>query len=329
MIEKSQSPDPARNPGSVMQNESVLPFQLDNSDVRGRIVRFKSVLGKILNRRDYPPSVEELVAETMVLTAVIGQSIKLRWKLSLQVRGDGPVRLIASDYFAPDSIGLPARIRVYTSYDSESTDPQAKLPFKETGKGYFAILIDQGESQTPYQGITPITGATIARCAERFFEQSEQLATRIVVATERSPRDNKICQAGGILVQHMPEKPAESPRPSRINGNGHAAEHDDWSRVSGLLATATEKEIAGSETSLETLLYRLFHEEQPRIFDRQAVEFGCTCSPEKVRRSLSIYSAKDISTMTTDQGTVDAVCQFCGASYVFDPASLGFEAQSG
>ena len=308
MIEKSQSPGPARNPGSVMQTESVLPFQLDNSDVRGRIVRFKSVLGKILNRRDYPPSVEELVAETMVLTAVIGQSIKLRWKLSLQVRGDGPVRLIASDYFAPDSIGLPARIRVYTSYDSESTDPQAKLPFKETGKGYFAILIDQGESQTPYQGITPITGATIARCAERFFEQSEQLATRIVVATERSPRDNKICQAGG---------------------NGHAAEHDDWSRVSGLLATATKKEIAGSETSLETLLYRLFHEEQPRIFDRQAVEFGCTCSPEKVRRSLSIYSAKDISTMTTDQGTVDAVCQFCGASYVFDPASLGFEAQSG
>ncbi|MDE0113591.1 MAG: Hsp33 family molecular chaperone HslO [Albidovulum sp.] len=313
----------------MMQTESVLPFQLDNSDVRGRIVRFKNVLGKILSRRKYPPSVEELVAETMVLTAVIGQSIKLRWKLSLQVRGDGPVRLIASDYFAPDSFGLPARIRVYSSFDSERTNPHASLPFKETGKGYFAVLIDQGESQTPYQGITPITGTTIARCAESFFEQSEQLATRIVVATERSAADNKICQAGGILVQHMPKKSSDSPRRSRINGNGHAAGHDDWCRVSSLLATATKREIAGDETTSEMLLYRLFHEEQPRVFERQPVEFGCTCSPEKVRRSLSVYSARDISTMTTDQGTVDAVCQFCGATYVFDPASLGFEAQIG
>ncbi len=312
-----------------MAIESVLPFQLDKSDIRGRIVRFKHVLGNLLSRRNYPPSVEELVAETTVLTAVIGQTIKLRWKLSLQFRGDGPVRLIASDYFAPDSIGMPARIRVYSSFDNERVDPVASLPFKETGQGYFAVLIDQGQGQTPYQGITPITGTTIARCAESFFEQSEQLATRIVLSTERSPDGKKICKAGGILVQHMPDKsPGLEPRPG-LNGNGSMLHADDWSRVSCLLATATNKEIAGEDLTLETLIFRLFHEEGPRVFNKQPVEFGCTCSPDKVRRSLSVYSAKDIATMTTERGTVDAVCQFCGESYVFDPSSLGFEAQRG
>ena len=312
-----------------MKTESVLPFQLDKSNVRGRIVRFKIVLGKNLDRWSYPPSVEELVAEAMVLTAVIGQTIKLRWKLSLQVRGDGPIRLIAADYFAPESIGLPASIRVYASYDAERVKELSKSPFKEIGSGYFAILIDQGKGQEPYQGITPIAGTTISRCAESFFQQSEQLSTRIVVATEKSTADSKISQAGGILVQHMPPKSSASRLRPEFNGNGHAADHDDWLRVSSLLSTATRTEIAGDEPSLENLIYRLFYEEQPRIFERQPVEFGCTCSPDKVRRSLSIYSAKDISTMTTEQGTVDAICQFCGTAYVFDPSSLGFEAHSG
>jgi molecular chaperone Hsp33 len=94
-----------------------------------------------------------------------------------------------------------------------------------------------------------------------------------------------------------------------------------------LLNTVEHLELIGPQLSPIDLLFRLFHEELPRIFDKQAVQFGCTCSEDRVRQSLSIYSAKDISTMTTDEGRVTADCQFCGAHYDLDPKSVGFESE--
>src|SRR5690606_39568105 len=106
-------------------------------------------------------------------------------------------------------------------------------------------------------------------------------------------------------------------------------EGESWSRANLLLDTVEELELIGPSVHPTDLLIRLFHEEQPRVFDAQSVQLGCTCSPDKVRQSLSIYSAKDIAHMTTDDGKVTADCQFCGAHYVFDPATLGFEARGG
>ena len=88
----------------------------------------------------------------------------------------------------------------------------------------------------------------------------------------------------------------------------------------------TALELIGPSVAPTDLLVRLFHEETPRVFDPQPVRFGCSCSADKVRQSLSIYSAKDIAHMTTDDGRVTADCQFCGAHYEFDPETLGFEA---
>ena len=96
-----------------------------------------------------------------------------------------------------------------------------------------------------------------------------------------------------------------------------------------LLDTVEDDELIGPSVQPTELLVRLFHEETPRVFETQPVAFGCTCNADKVRQSLSIYSARDIATMTTDEGTVTADCQFCGAHYVLDPATLGFEAESG
>ena len=106
---------------------------------------------------------------------------------------------------------------------------------------------------------------------------------------------------------------------------GDAAE--DWNHVNVLLDTAEEIELIGPSVQPTDLLVRLFHEEGPRVFDTQPVEFGCTCSADRVRESLSIYSAKDIAFMTTDEGIVTADCQFCSAHYEFDPKTLGFEAE--
>ena len=318
----------------IAWDDTVLPFQLDRTDTRGRVARLDGVLQQVLAQHNYPPAIEALVAEAALLTALIGQTIKLRWKLSLQVRGDGPARLIATDYYGPTEEGAPARIRAYASYDRDRLDPAGNA-FEQIGKGYFAILIDQGRDMTPYQGITPIAGGSLAACAETYFAQSEQLPTRFALSfgQSQSPGEALHWRAGGVMLQQMPEaSPFASGGGSGEGGlleaddilDGDAAE--DWNHVNVLLDTAEDIELIGPSVQPSELLVRLFHEDGPRVFDAQPVTFGCTCSADRVRQSLSIYSAKDIGHMTTDEGIVTADCQFCGAHYEFDPSTLGFEA---
>ena len=313
-------------------DDSVLPFQLDVPDMRGRVARLDGVLDGILKQHDYPPQVEALVAEMTLLTALIGQTIKLRWKLSLQVQSKGAVRMIATDYFAPQVEGEPARIRAYASFDRERLTEAPAM--EQIGEGYFAILIDQGKGTAPYQGITPLTGGTLSDCAEAYFAQSEQLPTRFSLSFGLStePGAAEHWRAGGIMLQHMPKA---SPFVAEQTGSGDVlrapdlvdgSEEENWNRVNILLDTVDELELIGPALPPTDLLVRLFHEESPRVYDAQAVRFGCTCSEDRVRQTLSIYSASDIEKMTTDDGRVTADCQFCGAHYDLDPATVGFEA---
>lgn len=321
----------------IAWDDTVLPFQLDRSDIRGRVARLDGVLEAVLSQHDYPAPVEAMVAETALLTALIGQTIKLRWKLSLQVRSDGPLRLIATDYYGPQEEGAPARLRAYASFDAERLNPEAD-PFSQIGKGYFAILIDQGRGMTPYQGITPLSGASISACAETYFAQSEQIPTRFSLSYGRStlPGQEERWRAGGVMLQLMPE--ASPLRPEAEGGTGEGGlltaedildvdKNEDWRRVNMHLDTVETMELIGPKVHPTDLLVRLFHEETPRVFDPQPLKFGCTCSEDRVRQSLSIYSAKDIGHMTTPEGTVTADCQFCGAHYVLDPKTVGFEAE--
>ena len=324
--------------GAIAWDDTVLPFQLDRSDIRGRVARLDGVLEEVLKQHDYPAVIEALVAEMALLTAMIGQAMKLRWKLSLQVRGEGPARIIATDYYAPTDDGAPARIRAYASYNKDTIDPKGD-GFAQIGKGYFAILIHQGEDMTPYQGITPIAGGSLSACAETYFAQSEQLPTKFSLSygQNQMPGEAVKWRAGGLMLQHMPKASIEAPSgevPVRDDGLTDpldfldADDGENWTRATTLLHTVDDMELIGPTVSPTELLVRLFHEEAPRVFDPNQVRFGCTCSEEKVRQSLSIYSAKDIGTMTTDEGTVTADCQFCGSHYVFAPETLGFEAKA-
>lgn len=313
-------------------DDTVLPFQLDDADIRGRIARLDGVLGGILKQHDYPPQVEALVAEMALLTALIGQTIKLRWKLSLQVQSKGgAVRMIATDYYGPDKKGQPARIRAYASYDADKLTDAA--PFDQLGQGYFAVMIDQGQGMKPYQGITPLDGTSLAACAEAYFAQSEQLPTRFSLSFGQSTEadTSEHWRAGGVMLQHLPKA---SPFAAQGDGTGeilqaadivHGDEAENWARVNILLDTVEEIELVGPRVAPTELLYRLFHEETPRVYGAQPVRFGCTCSEDRVRQSLSIYSMKDIEKMTTDDGRVTADCQFCGAHYVLNPGTLGFD----
>ncbi|MEL7281426.1 MAG: Hsp33 family molecular chaperone HslO [Pseudomonadota bacterium] len=320
----------------IAWDDTILPFQLDASDTRGRLARLDGVLDGILKQHDYPPAVEALVAEAALLTALIGQTIGLRWKLSLQVQTNGPVRMIATDYFAPQSENEIAKMRAYASFDADRIEDGA--PFDQLGEGYFAVLIDQGPGTDPYQGITPIAGGSISACAEAYFAQSEQLPTRFALSFGRSTEAGgaEHWRAGGFMLQHMPKASPEM----QGGGSGEGGlllasdllnddDEENWNRVNILLDTVEELELIGPSVPPTDLLVRLFHEESPRVFDAQSVRFGCTCSEERVRQSLSIYSAKDIRTMITSEGVVTADCQFCGAHYRLDPKTLGFDAVQG
>jgi len=322
------------NGKKLVWDDSVLPFQLDASDIRGRVARLDGVLDGILKQHAYPRAVEALVAEMALLTALIGQTIKLRWKLSLQVQSNGPVRMIATDYYAPQSDGEAAQIRAYASFDSERLTDGAV--FDQVGEGYFAVLIDQGSDMKPYQGITPLVGRSLSDSAEAYFAQSEQLPTRFSLSFGRSrePGGAEHWRAGGVMLQHMPKA---SPLMAAGEGKGEVLtardlvggdELENWNRANILLDTVEELELIGPTVPPTDLLVRLFSEEEPRVFDTQAVRFGCTCSQERVRQSLSIYSAREIGTMIADDGRVQADCQFCGTHYVLDPASVGFEAET-
>ena len=319
----------------ITWDDTVLPFQLDASDIRGRVVRLDGVLDRVLTQHKYPPQIEALVAEAALLTALIGQSIKLRWKLSLQIRGKGPARLIATDYYGPTEDGQAARIRAYASYDAERLDPAADA-FSQIGEGYFAVMLDQGTGMTPYQGFTPIAGRSLSDCAQTYFAQSEQLPTRFALTFGKSqtPGQASHWRGGGVMLQHMPQV-GMSVAAEGGSGEGGLLEHTDilagepaenWNRANALLDTVEELELIGPSVAPTDLLVRLFHEEEPRVFETTPVHFGCSCSADKVRQTMSIYSQKDIGHMTTPEGIVTADCQFCGAHYEFDPKTLGFEA---
>ena len=264
----------------LVWDDTVLPFQLDASDIRGRVAR-----------------------------------------------------MIATDYYGPTEEGEPARIRAYASYDADRLTDGA--PFENIGEGYFAIIIDQGQDMAPYQGISPLVGPTLSASAEAYFAQSEQLPTRFQLSFGQSTEGSGDAhwRAGGVMLQHMPEA---SPLMAKAPGEGdilkptdllHGDKQENWNRVNILLDTVEELELIGPHVPPNDLLTRLFHEELPRVFDPQAVRFGCTCSEDRVRQSLSIYSARDIETMTTDDGRVTADCQFCGAHYDLDPKTVGFDAE--
>ncbi|MEO1291563.1 MAG: Hsp33 family molecular chaperone HslO [Pseudomonadota bacterium] len=317
-------------------DDAVLPFQLDSLDLRGRVVRLDQTLDTILSQHRYPPSVSALVGEASLLTAMIGQAMKLRGRFSLQARGEGQVGLIATDYFAPKEEGGPAHIRAYAQFKPE-TPEMVEDPFTLLGGGLFAMTIDQGAHMHPYQGLVPLAGGSLSDCAASYFAQSEQIATRFYTGIGRAaaPGGPEKWRAGGIMVQHLAEFGEGATPPDAPSGEDGLLtaqdvadmgdRSDDWRNVNAKIDSVEMIELIGPHVSPETLLWRLFHEDAPRVYPSQAIRFGCTCSRDKVETLLRQFPAEDLEEMMTPEGDIVADCQFCGTAYAFSAATIAGE----
>jgi molecular chaperone Hsp33 len=306
-------------------DDHVVPYEVGPLDVRGRIVQLGPMLDSILTRHDYPEPVNRLLAEVVVLTVLLGTSLKFDGKFILQTRSDGPVDLLVADFSTPQSL------RAYARFDRERLDAAVAegrdRPQDLLGNGVLALTVDQGPHMQRYQGIVELDGASLEDVARVYFRQSEQIPTDVRLSVGRqvmpgSERDQ--WRAGGILAQFLPASPERLRRPDLPGGDG--SEQPDptdnsWRELLLLLGTVEPAELIDPTVGTERLLYRLFHEHGVRVFDGVRVVDQCSCSDEKIRALLDRFSAEEI-TQSTEDGRITVTCQFCSKSYGFDPSEF-------
>jgi molecular chaperone Hsp33 len=295
-------------------DDLVLPFQAEQADVLGRLVQLGPTVDTILSRHAYPEPVSRLLGEAVALTALLGVSLKSEGKLILQATTDGPVDLLVADF------SVPGFLRGYARFDAErlaalDADDDAAL----LGHGHLAMTIDRGVDTERYQGVVPLEGESLTEAADTYFRQSEQLPTFIRLAVARHFRAGEngegawTWRAGGLLVQKL----------TREGGVSSLKEfEEDWTRAKSLAETVEDHELLDPMLSPERLLFRLFHEEQVRVYRAIPLQTYCSCSRERVEELLDRFSAEDIAEMTVD-GEVWVTCEFCNARYSFDPDSFG------
>lgn len=290
-------------------------FQLESSNLRGRVVRLGSVLDDILQAHNYPFHVSHMVAETVALSALLSSMLKYDGVFTLQAQGDGPVGMVVSDM---TSAGI---LRGCSHFDAErlqhgieqlsamnDTESSQNHYAQLLGKGYLAFTVDQAGKQDRYQGIVELKGASLVDCVQHYFTQSEQIGTGIKIAV--GMRGGK-WRAGGVMLQHMPE---DHTNPEAAISN---VREDDWRRAMILMGSCTDNELLDPMLHSNILLTRLFHEEGIRVYEPKDVYKGCRCSEEKVENVIGMMSQDDLDYMTQD-GQISMRCEFCSREYVFE-----------
>jgi molecular chaperone Hsp33 len=289
------------------RGDFVRSFQIEGMNVRGRIVHLTDLSDRVIAAHAYP--------EALALTALLGASLKFEGVLTLQTRSDGPLRMIVADYTTPGTL------RACATFNRDAVLALGPTPaFADiVGKGSLAITIDPGGDMERYQGIVPLDGVGLADAAMSYFEQSEQIPTRIKlsVATLSSRGDARPhWRAGGIVIQNLAALGGrDAPKP------GQDVE-EDWNRASILFATVEPHELVDPQVEAERLLFRLYHEDGVRVFETQTLEFGCRCSAERVSTVLSQYPPSEVRELAEGDGYVHATCEFCSTVYRFSPDEI-------
>ena len=322
---------PSRAPAETPTEDAILPFEVASLDLRGRVVRLGAALDQTLAAHDYPAPVAKLLGEAIVLTVLLGSSLKFDGRFILQTQTDGPVRMLVVDF------NSPGRIRACARFDRSRVEAaiaaRAASAGELLGSGHLAMTIDQGPDMSRYQGLVALSGGGLEDAAHEYFLRSEQIPTRVrlavaeeISADKTGPRHR--WRAGGILLQFLPKKAERMRGPDLDPGDApegtapHAMTEDDaWVAGRSLIATVEDIELIDPELSSERLLYRLFHEHGVRVFRAVEVEAKCSCSRQSVEAMLKSFSQDDRDHMV-ENGVISVTCEFCSSTYVFAPEDV-------
>jgi molecular chaperone Hsp33 len=317
----------SRAPAADAGDDMILPFEVAPLDLRGRVVRLGPALDEILNAHAYPAPISKLLGEAIVLTVLLGSSLKFDGRFILQTKTDGPVRMLVVDYRSP------GRVRACAQFDPAVIAGAPKSAGELLGRGHLAMTIDQGQEMNRYQGLVALSGGNLEDAAHEYFLRSEQIPTRVRLAVAEELRagaggSRHRWRAGGMLLQFLPKKAERMRGPDLDPGDAPAGvvrhdvpEDDAWVEGRSLIATVEDIELIDPSLSSEGLLYRLFHEHGVRVFKSAAVEAKCSCSRGSVTDMLKSFSQADRDEMVQD-GVISVTCEFCNSKYVFAPAEV-------
>ncbi len=285
-------------------SDCVLSFTIPSRHARGRVVRLGPVLETILAAHAYPPAITHLLAEALVVTALIGSLLKQgEGQLTMQAQTEGGiVELLVCDFRSGE-------LRGYVRHDPERLAQLGANPslYALFGKGYLAITFDIATTGQRYQGIVPLEGNNLAEACESYFAQSEQVPTLIRVGVRSSASG---CIAGGMLVQHLAE--GEQGR-ERLHVR---LDHPEWEHIAALAGSVRHDELVDTDLSLEALVWRLFHEEdEVRVEQGAPLVRGCRCTLEHYADIIARFPEEDRTEMRDDRGIIVVDCAFCSKTF--------------
>jgi len=264
-------------------------FLFENLQIRGELVHLDATWRAVLERHDYPEPVREMLAQSMVAGALLAATLKFEGSITVQVQGDGPISLLVVEATAERTL------RGLAQWQAEVPAGDLKARF---GNGRIVITIDSGRGDR-YQGIVALEGDSLSDALDNYLERSEQLATRMWLAYDGE-------RASGLLVQKLPEQTGADP--------------DAWDRVVTLGQTITGAELL--ELEPKEVIHRLFHEEDIRLFEPEAVSFRCSCTRDRVRSALRGLGREELQDILAQQGTISVNCDFCNQHYGFDAVDV-------
>jgi molecular chaperone Hsp33 len=298
-------------PTTQLNTDVALGVAIPSRNARGRFARLSSVVDQVLSNHGYPPVIERLLAEALVLTALFGSLLKEpEGQVTIQAQSEsGVVDLLVCDY-------RNGELRGYARHDRERLLDAGPNPSLQTlfGKGYLAITFDHPVMKERYQGIVPLEGDSLGQAAQSFFAQSEQIPSIVRLAAEKHG-DRWV--AGGMLLQHLPE--GEEGR-ERLHTR---LDHPDWPHVAILAGSVKPEELTDESLPIDTLVWRLFHEEEEvRTLPALSLARGCRCDPDYVRSVIARFPAEERDAMVGEDGFIRVDCEFCSTSFPIAPNEL-------
>lgn len=267
-------------------------FIFDDMPVRGLHVRLENVWKHIVGQKHYPAAIRRALGELLAAGALLSGNLKTDGTLIVQVQGQGRLKMLVVEATSDQTVRATAR----WDETAEINDDES-LTDLLGGNSVFVLTLQPKDAE-PWQGVVPLEGGSIAQMLINYTKRSEQLDTQIVLASS-----DDAC--GGLLVQRLPETEPDAA---------------SWEHVGTLVQTLTPEEL--SELDAQHVLYRLFHETPPRVFDPESIEFACTCSRGKVSDMLLMLGGEEVGGVVAEQGSIQIDCDFCHTKYVFDETDV-------